>query len=123
MNLSSLFKLIPARIEYISFNDYKNKPVIKVYDDNQKMEIVFRNLFNDTKYILNDFRTLAMIWEDLLPDEEKSLELKQVEILQWLGGKRYAYDILAIIKWLQAECDIDTALILREIESKSTMKE
>lgn len=103
MNLSSLFQLIPARIEYISFNDYKNKPVIKVYDDNQKMEIVFRNLFNDTKYILNDFRTLAMIWDDLLPDEEKSLELKQVEILQWLGGKRYAYDILAIIKWLQAE--------------------
>lgn len=107
----------------MSFNDYKNKPVIKVYDDKQKMEIVFRNLFNDTKYILNDFRTLAMIWDDLLPDEEKSLESKQVEILQWLGGKRYAYDILAIIKWLQTECDIDTALILREIESKSTMKE
>lgn len=123
MNLSRLFQLIPARIEYMSFNDYKNKPVIKVYEDNQKMEIVFRNLFNDTKYILNDFRTLAMIWDDLLPDEEKSLESKQVEILQWLGGKRYAYDILAIIKWLQAECDIDTALILREIESKSTMKE
>lgn len=123
MNLSRLFQLIPARIEYVSFNDYKNKPVIKVYDDNQKMEIVFRNLFNDTKYILNDFRTLAMIWDDLLPDEEKSLESKQVEILQWLGGKRCAYDILAIIKWLQAECDIDTALILREIESKSTMKE
>lgn len=123
MNLSSLFQLIPARIDYMSFNDYKNKPIVKVYDNNQKKEIVFRNLFNDTKYILNDFRTLAMIWDDLLPDREKSLESKHEEILHWLGGKRYAYDIFEIIKWLQTECDIDTAMILNEIESSKHRKE
>lgn len=115
--------MIPARIEYMSFNDYKNKPIIKIYDNKQKQEISFTNLFNNTKYILSDFRTLAIIWDDLIPREGMSLESKQVEILQWLGGKRYAYDILAIIKWLQAECDIDTAMILHEIESKNTMKE
>lgn len=110
--------MIPARIEYMSFNDYKNRPIIKIYDNKQKQEISFTNLFNNTKYILSDFRTLAIIWDDLIPREGMSLESKQVEILQWLGGKRYAYDILAIIKWLQAECDIDTAMILHEIESK-----
>lgn len=115
--------MIPARIEYMSINDYKNKPIIKIYGDKQKQEIKFTNLFNSTKYILSDFRTLAMIWDDLVPCEGKTLESKQIEILQWIGGKRYAYDIFAIIKWLQADCDIDTALILREIESKNTMKE
>lgn len=103
----------------MSFNDYKKKPIIKIYDDKQKQEITFANLFNETKYILSDFRTLAMIWDDLLPGEGMSLKSKQVEILEWIGGKRNALDILVIIKWLQTECDIDTAIILREIELKA----
>lgn len=111
--------MIPARIEYMSFNDYKKKPIIKIYDDKQKQEILFTNLFNNTKYILSDFRTLAMIWDDLIPYEEMSLESKQIEILEWIGGKRNAFDILVIIKWLQAECDIDSVMLLREIESNT----
>lgn len=108
--------MIPARIEYMSFDDYKSKPIIKIYDDIQKQEITFTNLFNNTKYILSDFRTLAMVWGDLIPCEGMSLESKQIEILEWIGGKRNALDILVIIKWLQAECDIDSVMLLREIE-------
>lgn len=123
MNLGNLFQVISARIEYMSFDDYKSKPIIKIYDDKQKQEITFANLFNNTKYILSDFRTLAMVWDDLIPCEGMSLESKQIEILEWIGGKRNALDILVIIKWLQAKCDIDSVMLLREIESKSTMKE
>lgn len=118
-----MFQVIPARIEYMSFNDYQNKPIIKIYDDKQKQEIAFDNLFNKTKYILSDFRTLAMIWNDLIPDEGMSLESKQIAILEWIGGKRNILDILVIIKWLQAECDIDSVMLLQEIESNYTMKE
>lgn len=120
MNLSNLFQTIPARIEHMSFNDYKNKPIIKIYDDKQKQEIAFINLFNNTKYILSDFRTLAMIWDDLIPCEGTSLESKQIEILEWIGGKRNALDILVMLKWLQAKCDIDSVMLLREIESNNT---
>lgn len=92
------------------------RPVIKIYDGNQKQEILFENLFRDTEFIFSDFKTLATIWENLIPYDGMSLEAKQVEILEWIGGKRNRYDILVIIKWLQKRCDIDNTWLLREIE-------
>lgn len=95
-----------------------HKPVIKIYDENQKQEILFENLFRDIKFILLDFKTLSVIWDDLVPYDGMSLEAKQVEILEWIGGKRNIYDILVIIKWLQKRCDVDNALLLQQIENE-----
>lgn len=119
MNLYNLFSLIPARIEYINSGNWDgHRPVIKIYDGNQKQEILFENLFRDVEFIFSDFKTLATIWDYLIPYNGMSLEAKQVEILEWIGGKRNTYDILVIIKWLQKRCDIDNAWLLCEIETE-----
>ena len=119
MNLYNLFSLIPSRIEYMNSENWEgHKPVIKIYDENQKQEILFENLFRDIKFILLDFKTLSVIWDDLVPYDGMSLEAKQVEILEWIGGKRNIYDILVIIKWLQKRCDVDNALLLQQIENE-----
>lgn len=95
-----------------------HRPVIKIYNDSQKQEISFENLFRDVKFILFDFKTLATIWDDLIPYDGMSLEAKQAEILDWLGGKRNRYDILVVIKWLQKRCDVDNAWLLQQIETE-----
>lgn len=47
--------------------------------------------------------------------------MKHLEILQWLGGKRSAYDILVIIEWIKSDCDIDNWKLLQEIQSEDKL--
>ena len=119
MNLYNLFGLIPSRIEYINSGNWDgHRPVIKIYDNRQKQQVLFENLFRDVEFIFSDFKTLAAIWDDLIPYDGMSLEAKQAEILDWLGGKRNRYDILVVIKWLQKRCDVDNEWLLQQIETE-----
>lgn len=118
MNLRNLFSLIPARITYMSENPESiHRPLIRVWDPDQNTEIIFSHLFQKVECVFYDFKTLATIWSDLLPDEGCSVDRKHVEILEWIGGKRNSIDILAIVEWLKSECDIDTFKLLKEIQS------
>lgn len=119
MNLRTLTKLIPMRIyDITNYPEYIHRPVIRTYDEEQKKEILWDNLFTSMDSIFMDFNILATIWDGLIPDEECSVDMKHVEILQWLGGKYYAYDILVVIEWIKSDCDINTWRLLQEIQSE-----
>lgn len=115
MNLNTLFKVIPFRIDYLNSEEYEGaKPCIKVFDENQNAEIVFSNMFNNKDEILHDLRTLAFIWNKLLPDNNQDkIEDKYIEIAEFIGGKRYRNDVLIMIYWLQKECDIDNDILIQ----------
>lgn len=117
MNLNTLFKVIPFRIEYLNSEKYEcAKPCIKVFDEDQNVEIVFSNMFNNKDKILHDLRTLAFIWNELLPDNNQDkIEDKHIEIAEFIGGKRYKNDVLTMIYWLQKGYDIDNDKLIQLI--------
>lgn len=122
MNLKKLTKLIPMRIyDIANYSENIHRPVIRIYDKEQRKEITWDTLFTNIDSIFMDFNILATIWDDLIPDGGCSIDMKHLEILQWLGGKRSAYDILVIIEWIKSDCDIDNWKLLQEIQSEDKL--
>lgn len=120
MDLNILFKVIPCRIEYFNSEECEGtrRPCIKVFDEKQNVEIVFGNMFNNKDNILDDFRTLASTWNELLIDNNQDkIADKHIEIAEFIGGKSHVNDVLTIIYWLQKKCDIDNDKLIQLIEA------
>lgn len=118
MNLRNLSILVPERITYMSEHPEIHSPLIRIWDSKQNTEVIFPHLFEKVECIFTDFKTLAIIWDGLLPDEDCSIDMKHHEILQWIGGKLHSIDILVIIEWLRSECDIDNGILMNEIQKR-----
>lgn len=74
----------------------------------KKKEIDFGNgFFDNSKNLLLDLRLLSNIWNELLPDDGQTIEEKHFEIAEFLGGNRYVYDVLILMKWLSKRADVD----------------
>ena len=122
MNLNRLFSVILCRGYEMRENPaLYHRPVIKYCLDEDRIDDI-SDIFSNVENIFLDFRTLALAWEKLIPYEGMSLEAKQMEICEWIGGKRFAYDVYTLIQWIKSDCDIGNNILLTEIENKEWEK-
>lgn len=119
MNLFYLTETMIGRVR--ACQDYNVKrPLIRVFDSDMT-PTYFDNLFTNEDDFWYDLRILFSIWNELVPDDESgnpsTIESKQLEICQFLGGKRNCNDVLLLMEWLNKRCDVDSFLIRSGIDS------
>lgn len=116
MNLNRLFSVISCRTYDVRENPVLyHRPVIKYRLDEGGVGDI-SDIFSNVENVFLDFRTLALAWEKLIPNEGMSLKAKQMEICEWIGGKRFAYDVYTLIQWIKSDCDIGNNILLIEME-------
>lgn len=70
------------------------KPRIAVKRNNKTINY---DLFCNKNNIYKDLKFLATIWFDLLPEKDMTLAQKQLEIAQYLAGKRKTNKFIELI--------------------------
>jgi hypothetical protein len=110
--LSSLFNVIFYRSndEMFGYKNIKNiRPKIMVNDSKYGVLDFTYHYFMDEKIVLHDLLNLSKIWNNLYIESEKtecSLHSHQLEIAEWVVGRRLATDFCELMKWLSDESDV-----------------